>query len=559
MAQPSASEPPTSRWRALLECMVDRNISRLLLIVGARSATDVALFLATSVVAYDIGGPAAVGLVGAVRVLPSMVTAGSAALVADRVRRPLVIAGVNACFVVVALALAAGVLLDLGLVYLVLVQGVGSLVSGLIKPSMQALLPQLVNEPRRLLPANSAWGLIDAIGGVAGPAAATALLFWVGPEGVFFALAVVYAVTAWLAVSIRTPFQPPTHPAHRRSFWRDSIGGVSLFMRRGGRAHFAVFLTQRLLSGLVTAFVILYAHEVAGPDGDSASGTLLAALGVGAFVGSAGAMVTHGHGRVWFVGGSILTSLPLAVVGLTSQIPVAAALLVVSGAGAALAGTHGATLLNRWLPDHVAGRAWGALFGVGAATAALGSLAAPALSNWLGTHDAMIPVGLAAAVVPLLCAPGLRFLESSATPRPEALAVVSRTEVLSALPQVCLERLAASAVVRQVEAGEVVVQQGDVGDEFYMVESGELQVTQDGHDVRPLGPGDSFGEVALLHSIPRTATVVAATPSALLSLDHEIFVATITGHAPTEDWADGAVAGLLAEDADRSARVRPTE
>ncbi len=534
--------------------MVDRDISRLLLIVGARSATDVALFLATSVVAYEIGGPAAVGLVGAVRVLPSMVTAGSASLVADRVRRPLVIAGVNACFVVVALLLAVGVLLDLGLLYLVFVQGVGSVVSGLLKPSMQALLPQLVGEPRRLLPANSAWGLIDGIGGVAGPAAATALLFATGPEGVFFALAVVYAATAWLAVRIRTPFQPPTHPAHRRSFWRDSVGGVSLFMRRGGRAHLAVFLTQRLLSGLVTAFVILYAHEISGPDGDSTSGTLLASLGVGAFVGSAAAMVSHGHGRVWFVAGSVLTSLPLALVGLTSQVAVAAALLVVSGAGAALAGIHGATLLNRWLPDHVAGRAWGALFGVGAAIAALGSFAAPVLSDWLGTYDAMVPVGLAAALVPVLCAPGLRFLESSATPRPEALEVVARTEVLSALPRVCLERLAAAAEVREIEPGEVVVREGDVGDDFYMVQSGELQVSQAGHDVRRLGAGDSFGEVALIHSIPRTATVVAVTPAVLLSLDHEIFVATVTGHEPTEDWAEGAVAGLLAEDAVRRAR-----
>ena len=198
--------------------MVDRDISRLLLIVGARSATDVALFLATSVVAYELGGATAVGVVGAVRVLPSMVTAGSAALVADRVRRPLVIAGVNASFVVVSLALALGVFLDLGLVYLVLVQGIGSLVSGLIKPSMQALLPQLVGEPRKLLPANSAWGLVDAIGGVTGPAAATGLLFVVGPEGVLVALSVVYAATAALALSIRTPFQPPTHRHHRRSF-----------------------------------------------------------------------------------------------------------------------------------------------------------------------------------------------------------------------------------------------------------------------------------------------------------------------------------------------------
>jgi hypothetical protein len=375
---------------------------------------------------------------------------------------------------------------------------------------------------------------------------------------VLVALAVVYAATAALALSIRTPFQPPTHPHHRRSFWKDSVGGVSLFMRRGGRAHFTVFLTQRLLSGLVTAFVILYAHDVA-TDGDSASGTLLAALGVGAFVGSAAAMVTHGHGRFWFVTGSVLTSLPLAMVGLTDRIPIAFVLLLVSGAGAALAGTHGATLLNRWLPDHVAGRAWGALFGVGAATAALGSLAAPALANWLGIHEAMVPLGLAAALVPILCSPGLRFLESSVTPRPEAMAVLSRTEALSNLPEVCLVRLAAAAVPRQVGAGEVVVAQGDTGDEFFMVEQGELKVTQDGLDVRRLGPGDSFGEVALLHSIPRTATVSAVEPSSLLSLDHEIFVATVTGHAPTEDWVDGAVSGLLAEDEQRTSRVGPAD
>ena len=94
--------------------------------------------------------------------------------------------------------------------------------------------------------------------------------------------------------------------------------------------------------------------------------------------------------------------------------------------------------------------------------------------------------------------------------------------------------------------------EGDTGDEFFMVDSGELQVTRHGHDVRRLGPGDSFGEVALLHSIPRTATVIAVSPSSLLSLDHETFVATVTGHAPTEDWADGAVAGLLSEDERRT-------
>ena len=153
--------------------------------MGSRAATDVALFLATSVVAYDLGGPAAVGLVGAVRVFPSMLTASGAALVTDRVHRPHVIAGVNAVFVLVALALAAGVAFGASLVFLVVVQAIGALVSGPSKPAMQALLPQLVREPGHLLPATATWGLIDGIGAVAGPVVATGLLFTVGAEGVF--------------------------------------------------------------------------------------------------------------------------------------------------------------------------------------------------------------------------------------------------------------------------------------------------------------------------------------------------------------------------------------
>ena len=109
----------TGRWRLLVGVMRDRDVRRLLLIVGSRAATDVALFLATSVVAYDLGGPAAVGLVGAVRVFPSMLTASGAALVTDRVHRPHVIAGVNAVFVLVALALAAGVAFGAHLTFLV--------------------------------------------------------------------------------------------------------------------------------------------------------------------------------------------------------------------------------------------------------------------------------------------------------------------------------------------------------------------------------------------------------------------------------------------------------
>ena len=77
-----------------------------------------------------------------------------------------------------------------------------------------------------------------------------------------------------------------------------------------------------------------------------------------------------------------------------------------------------------------------------------------------------------------------------------------------------------------------------------------------GRDGRPEPLVDrdlAFGEVALLRSVPRTATVLTTAPSVLLSLRREDFVATVTGHRPTDAGADGAVSELLAADARRGA------
>lgn len=75
-----------------------------------------------------------------------------------------------------------------------------------------------------------------------------------------------------------------------------------------------------------------------------------------------------------------------------------------------------------------------------------------------------------------------------------------------------------------VAAGTTVVREGEPGDRFYLVLAGELEVTQDGRGRRTLlGPGDTFGEVALAMHMPRTATVRALTDVSLASCDRAVF------------------------------------
>jgi CRP-like cAMP-binding protein len=94
-------------------------------------------------------------------------------------------------------------------------------------------------------------------------------------------------------------------------------------------------------------------------------------------------------------------------------------------------------------------------------------------------------------------------------------------------------------------AGTEITRQGDIGDRFYLVDEGEADVTIDGHVVTTLGPGDYFGEIALLRDVPRTATVTARTDASLLALERDEFVSAVTGHPTSLEAADAVVAARL--------------
>ena len=74
-----------------------------------------------------------------------------------------------------------------------------------------------------------------------------------------------------------------------------------------------------------------------------------------------------------------------------------------------------------------------------------------------------------------------------------------------------------------VAPGEIVIQQDEVGDAFYAIKSGQVDVFENDEFKRTMGPGSHFGEIALLLDVPRTATVVARTPVRAFRLDREGF------------------------------------
>lgn len=81
---------------------------------------------------------------------------------------------------------------------------------------------------------------------------------------------------------------------------------------------------------------------------------------------------------------------------------------------------------------------------------------------------------------------------------------------------------------RQVALGEIVIREGDPGDCFYMILSGRFEVRTAGRLIATLGPGDFMGEIALLASVPRTATVAASERSDVLELGRNEFLDTLT-------------------------------
>jgi CRP-like cAMP-binding protein len=107
------------------------------------------------------------------------------------------------------------------------------------------------------------------------------------------------------------------------------------------------------------------------------------------------------------------------------------------------------------------------------------------------------------------------------------LEYLSRVKMFASLNKKELALVAKASDVVSVPAGTDIVQEGEIGHEFYLIASGSAAVRRNGRRVAGLAPGDYFGEMALLDKGPRTATVTTEEPSELIVLGQREFMAVL--------------------------------
>jgi MFS family permease len=503
--------------------------------------------VALSIVAYNAGGALAVGLVGLITMLPPAFLTPLLAPLADRGRREhvLVIVAVLRGLAMAAAALIVAFSGPVAIVYLV--AAVSAVPATLYRPAHSALLPTLCRTGRELASANVVRGLLDSSASLVGPLAAAVLLA-VADVGAVMGFAALSAFCA-AALVVRLRYEATTAVVRTRrpALVREALEGLRVVVgRRDLLLILGLVSAQTLTRGALTVFAVVVSIRLLGM-GESGTGTLMAAFGAGAVIGSLAASVLVGTWRLgaWFAIGVGMWGLPLALIGVFPQQAAALGLLAVVGLANALIDAAGFTLIGRLTPDAVLARVFGLLESLVAISIGVGSILASALIEWVGVEGALVTMGLLCPVLAVAAWWRLRALDRSVDALDAEIGLLQRVPMFDPLPLPSIEQLARGLEPVTVPAGDTVFAQGDIGDRYYVIEAGEAEVRGGGRTVATLGPGDGFGEIALLRRTERTATIVARSRLTLRALAADRFTTVVLGFTSSAQVAAEEVAGQL--------------
>jgi CRP-like cAMP-binding protein len=128
---------------------------------------------------------------------------------------------------------------------------------------------------------------------------------------------------------------------------------------------------------------------------------------------------------------------------------------------------------------------------------------------------------------------------------------LKKIPLFDGVPDADLRRIGESARERRFDAGAAIVSAGEPGHGFYLILDGRLEVKQGGRVIATLGPGDYFGELALIRETPRSATVVATDPTTCLALTRWDFKGIVVANPSIAIRLLETVANRLPDDGTR--------
>ncbi|MFZ4720599.1 MAG: MFS transporter [Ilumatobacteraceae bacterium] len=546
-----ATEQVRESWHAVKDVFRNPSLRRINLALAGSLVGDAAQFVAFAVLAYEIGGAGLVGAFSVARYLVSAVFGPFVAVLADRFDRRRVMIAADVARAALTTGAAVLVFADAPILPVFLLFMFTSLLGTLFRPAQAALLPSLADSPGELTAANAAALTIHSMSFFVGPAIGGALLAFTQPAWAFVFNAATFLWSALMVLGVRphAPVADDVADADHGVEDDNAGGGGGMFagLGDGYRAIFAsrdlrllvgLYFLQTVIAGASAVYEVAIALDLLDL-GNGGLGLLGFGLGLGGIVGGAIALVlAQGGGLARNFGfGIILWGAPLLLVSAFPSVVTALIAMAAIGLGNSIVDVSGETILQRLTPDAVMGRVFGALDSAAIGGMALGSALMPVMINTIGLRWGLTVLGVAIPLIVLASAAGLRRIDRVAL-APEGLELVRAVPMLGVLPEHLVERLARSAVEVTVPAGAAVFHEGDAGDRFYVIEHGTFDVIKGGVVVNHLGPGDSFGEIALIRDVPRTATVVAATDASLRAVDRRHFLPAVTGHDEAHQQAE---------------------
>jgi hypothetical protein len=249
-----------------------------------------------------------------------------------------------------------------------------------------------------------------------------------------------------------------------------------------------------------------------------------------------------------FVAALVGWGAPIALIGAVAVPAVAIIAMAVVGLSNAFLDVAGFTIIQRTTPNESRIPVLGLTDGVANLGPALGGVVAPLLLEGLGVRGALVVTGAILPVVAILLGLAVRDLDEGGPAAARRVELLRAQPLFAPLSLAVVEHLAATMMPRRYEPGSWLMRQGDPGEEYVLIDHGEVEVSQDMRVVRTLGEGAGVGEIALIRDVPRTASVRAETEVAAFSIGRDAFLEAVTGQPASHAAAREQAGRRLASD-----------